>query len=79
MKKLRVLSNITYSYITEVEDDVTNNLSTLFDACDKTEMQIYEPLADICYDAWRKGLIDDWDGDTISIVDDETGEILYNH
>lgn len=79
MKKFRVLSNVIYSYTMEAEDDVANDLSALFDACDETEMQIYEPLADICCDARRKGLIDSWGGEIISIVDDETDEILYNH
>lgn len=79
MKKVRVLSNVTYSYTIEVEDDVTNNLSALIDACDETEVQISEPLVEVCLDAWRKGLIDGWSGDFISIVDDETGEVLYDY
>lgn len=79
MKKLRVLSNVTYSYIIEVEDDVTNDLSALIDACDETEVQISEPLVEVCLDAWRKGLIDGYGGDFISIVDDETGEVLYDY
>lgn len=78
MKKVRVVSNITYSYTVEVEDDVTDNLTDLFDVCDGTEMLIYVPLADICHNSQRKGLIDSWDANTISMVDAETGEVFWN-
>ena len=72
LRKVSVCASIEYQYIVELDDDfdVTNTDNLCFKA--EAEDPYFHDLAKVLSAYGAKGY-----ADTVSIVDDDTGEILY--
>lgn len=78
MKTVTVCVNITYNYTLTLNDDVIENTDNLVSACDDEDPIYYDAVDKCLRSNWLLGTINSWDGDLVSIVDTETGEILWD-
>lgn len=69
--KVSISVRVTYSYTIDIPEDIAPE--NLLDVAD-TEDPVYEGISRILH---NERAIDDYDASTISIIDDETGEYLY--
>lgn len=79
MKKVTVCGTINYSYTAEVEDELVNSSNELVSACDEVDPVYYNVIDNYIMPLYRTKQVTDWGGDIVSIIDDETGKILYNY